>query len=1054
MRKQPAVRVALGAFALVLAVALVRFQSGTSEEAPAAASKATSRPRPALGAPTPPPRGDQILRGRVLDARRRPAGGISVSATRAMPGESLSTLPCDTHGPDVPLSSGDCVGEPEEQVRGLVEVGHGGAPVVAQTLTAEDGTFELGGLSGGTVALWALGERHAALALDVATGTECVELVLEPGLFLPGRVVTESGERLPGARVTLFHEAHSRFFEATTNTEGRFAFGPLPPGDYTLVAASEGLLTDSLQGVDAEALDPVVLHPPRRLSGRVLDGDRPVPGAEVHVEYTSHVTVADAHGRFSFAPLSPGDYEVRAEHQGAYGFAAVTLTEEGGDVDATVLLGTHVYLEGTVRDEAGHPIPEATVGAAAPRGRAPPVGYATSGVDGRFRMGPFRLEPYIFNVMASGYQGLLHDDTPAPGLRLDFTLPRAHLVQGTVTDTQGTPVPLVEITPDGEEHDEEALALQSVESTTSDEHGRFELPFIQPGRHTLVFTSEGHLEERVLVSVPDGALRVVLRAAGRVEGTVTGSQDLPIPHVTLTLADDDETHDPQRAQSDAEGRFSFGGIPPGRYTLMAGASAGHVFTLHGTETVEVPLRLETGAPISGVVVDEQGRPVANATVDASALDKRGRDLPPSITDSDAEGRFTLNHVTDGASALRATKDGYAFEATEPLAPGARSPSVLAMSGARDVRLVLRGQGHVHGRVVRVDGSPVTRFTLNEQTIRDPGGAFRFTALREGEQRLRFEAPGLTRAVREVRVSSGEAVDLGEVRLVAGRHVRGRVLDAETSQPLVDTVIEVHLPGEGGSMEEVVPLDAVVTDIDGTFAFPPLEARPLDLLAHTNTGHPPWRQQIGTGDENLELRLPPGALVEGTLTDRDGKPVDAVVQLVPDMVDFSIRVEEETGRFLAEHVRAGDYTLSASIGRSVEGRAVSFHPQRVRIPPMGTVRLALTETTGTGTMRLDIRLPPLPPDARYYTALLAVPLPPDLSGGDLRSRARFAALRASTKSYETEQVYEQLPAGRYTFIFLRELAMKPPRFELYREEFALAEGETLVREIQVAPQPLP
>ncbi|WP_426756240.1 carboxypeptidase regulatory-like domain-containing protein [Myxococcus sp. Y35] len=1061
MRKQPAVRVALGVFALVLAVAFVRFRTGTSEdEAPTKTSQATSRPRTVSSAPTPPPHGNHVLRGRVLDTQRRPAPGITLSATRAMPGESLSALLCDS-APDVPLSSGDCIGESEERVRSLVEAGHGASPVVAQAVSAPDGTFVLSGLPEGTVALWAIGERHAALALDVPTRTEDVELVLEEGLFLPGRVVDESGRPLPGARVTLFHQAHSRFFAAQADSEGRFAFGPLPPGDYTLVAASEGLLTDSLQDVDEEVIDPVVLHPPRRLSGRVLADEAPVAGAEVHVEHTSQAGVTDAQGRFSFDSLAPGDYEVRAEHQGEYGFAAVTLTEEGGDADATVRLGTHVYLEGTVRDESGRPIREASVGAAPPRGQAPPVDYAATSADGRFRLGPLRLEPYVFNVVASGYQGLLHEDTPAPGLRLDFTLPSAYLVQGAVTDAQGNPVADVEVALDDQERDEAETELQDVETVTSDANGRFELAFPRPGRHTLVFTSESHLEERILASAPGSGLRVVLRGAARVEGTVTSSRGTPIRRVAVTLVDDETKQRSWQVQSDEEGHFSIGGVPPGRYTLRAGADIGSVtrqatqtLTVHGTETVETSLQLDTGEPISGIVVDELGRPVANAMIDANSLDTKGRGVLPAIAYSDAEGRFTLNHLADGASSLRASKDGYAFEATEPLAPGVSPSAVLAKSGARDVRLVLRSQGHIHGRLVREDGSPITRFTLNEQSFRDPRGAFQFAALMAGEQRLSFEAPGLTRAVHVVQVAAGEDLDLGEVRLVAGRKVRGRVVDAETYQPLVDAIIEVHLPGEGGSMEETTPVAVAVTGTDGAFTFPPLEARPLDVLVQTNLGHPLRRQHIGTGDENLELRIPPGARVEGTLTDRDGKPVDAIVHLIPDAQGTSFPVEEETGSFLAEHVPEGTYTLSASVGRTAEGRSVTILPRRVTIPPMGKVAFALTETTGGGTLRLDVRMPPIPPGTGQYTALLAGTLPPGISGRDLRNRARFGDIRASTKSHGTEHVYEQLPGGRYTFIVLLEVEDSPPRFELHREELSLAEGATLAREIQVAPRPIP
>ncbi|NOK03819.1 MULTISPECIES: carboxypeptidase-like regulatory domain-containing protein [Myxococcus] len=1059
MRKQPVVMVALGGFALVLAVALVHGQDNEGAGPPRSTAQRSASRRD-VGEPTPPPRGNHSLRGRVLDPQRHPAAGIQLSATREMPSESLSARPCDTRAPGLPLSSSSCIGEPEELVRELVEVGHGDTPVVAQGATSADGTFLLEGLPEGTVALWAIGERHATLALDVRTGTQDVELVLETGHFLPGRVIAESGAPLPGARLTLFHQDHSRFFDAQAGADGRFAFGPLPPGAYSVVATHEGLLTDSLQNVDAAKLDPIVLHPPRRLSGRVLAQDKPVSGAEVHVPYTSSVTVTDDQGRFSFEPLSPGDYEVRAEHQGEHGFATVTLTEESGDADTTVRLGTLVYLEGTVRDESGRPIPQATVGAGAARGRSPPVDYVTTTADGRFRLGPLRLEPYIFNVMASGFLGLLHDAVAAPGHRLDFTLQSAHLVQGTVTDAQGNPVPGVDIDLDEETRTESETDLRSVDATTSDEHGRFELTFPEAGRYTLAFSNDDHLDEQVTVNAPDTALHVVLRGAGRVEGTVTSAQGVPLDRMMLSLVDNSDAPSSLETISDEEGRFIIVSVAPGTYTLKAGVDSSaiehatpHTVTVRGTETVKTTLRLETGEPVSGIVVDELGRPVANATVDATSPSKRWKAVHPVLTTSDAEGRFVLHSLPEGECSLRVSKEGYKFEATEPRVPNMSPPSVLARSGARDVRLVLRSQGRIRGRVVRGDGSPITRFTINHDPFRDPEGAFMLSPRDEGELRLTFEAPGLTRAVRDVKVSAGEDLDLGQVRLEAGRNVRGRVVDAATSKPIEDAIVEVHLPGEGGALEEVTALAVDVSQPDGTFAFPLLEARPLDVLVQTNQGHPIMRHRIGTGDEALELQVYPGAQVDGTLKDRDGKPAEAIVQLVANDGDYSASVDEALGTFQARNVPAGTYTLSASMGQNAEGRSVAFLPQRVKVPPMGKVTFAFTEATGGGTMRLGVRMPPVKPDVGTYQALLSGTVPPTVSGRELRTRARFGDIRASTKSQEGVLVYEQLPAGAYTFIVLLE-EEKPARFTVHREELFLAEGETLERDIQVTPRPLP
>ncbi len=1060
MRKQSVVRGALGALALVLAVVLIHSQVGTSASAPEAASRTASRTRQPLGAPTPPPSGSHAIRGRVLDAHRRPAAGIRVSATLAMPGESLSALPCDTRGPDVPLSSGDCEGESEDHVKGLVEAGHGGTPVLAQALTSEDGTFQLDALPEGAVTLWAFGDHDAAMAPDVRAGEDGVELRLEASRIFPGRVIDESGAGLAGARVTLFHQAHSRFFEATTDTEGRFTFGPLPKGDYSAVAFAPDLLPEYRRNLD-DAFTVITLHPSRGFSGRVLSEGSLVAGAEVHLVHSSKVTTTDQEGRFSFEHLSPGDYEVRAEHLGRHGFANVTLTEEGRAVEPTIHLGTLVVVEGVVRDESGRPIAGAEVSAPGELGLAPVV--ATTEADGRFRLGPLRLQHYVFTAVARGYQRkqlldvtLSHSTPP-----LEFILQRAHVVQGTVTDADGRPVQgaKVVVASNGEEYTRAGAPV-------TDAQGHFDLEFPRPMSATLIFISERHLTAKVPVEAPALDVRVVLRAAAQVEGTLTNTDDVPLHHIELSLTSNGQ-HPTQDDRSDDSGRFLFGGLPPGTYTLHAEVDVGGIpqrasrtVTVQGTETVDASLRLYTGLPVSGIVVDERGRPVADAEVEGNPLQGERAYALRGTVSSGPDGRFTLHHMPKGACELRARKEGYDFESAKKQFPGDSSPAVRAMAGDEDVRLELRSMGRVRGRLVRSNGTPIPHFFINGQEVRNPEGAFRISARVPWGMRLEFAVPGLNHTTRELDVSPGEEVDLGTVRMEAGRQIRGRVLDAETLQPIKGAFVEAHLPGQGRLAGLDLPLVAGHTGPDGTFHLPPVEDRPLDLLVRTLDGsHPESRRQVGTGDMDLELRLYPGAHVEGTMTDRDGQPVEATVWLVPvDDVDpdpTPVSVEEAAGTFRAHGVPGGTYMLNVAKARTLEGRPVTFLAQRVQLPPMGRVTLAVRESPGSATVRLSVRLPPgLQEEDVYFLELIPGSVPPTTSTLELRMRAYSERLFGPPQDNRLSLVYEQVPAGRYTFIVI----VKPGRWDeplqVYWEELTVTDGATLTRDIHVVLRPGP
>ncbi|WP_426756239.1 carboxypeptidase regulatory-like domain-containing protein [Myxococcus sp. Y35] len=1050
---------ALGALALVLAVALIRFQAGTSEEAPTA-SRTTSGTRQPLSAPTPPPRGNHVIRGRVLDAQRRPAPGTTVSATRAMPGESLSALPCDTSEEDMPLSSSNCLGESEELVKGLVEAGHGDTPVLAQALTSEDGTFQLDALPEGTVTLWAFGGHDAAMVPDIRAGADDVELRLEAGRVFPGRVIGESGAGLAGARVTLFHQAHSRFFEATTDTEGRFTFGPLPKGDYSAVAFAPDLLPEYHRGLD-DAFTVITLHPSRGFSGRVLAEGSLVAGAEVHLVHSSRVTTTDQEGRFSFEQLSPGDYEVRAEHLGRHGFANVTLTEEGRALEPTIHLGTLVVVEGVVRDESGRPIAGAEVSVPGKLGLAPVV--ATTEADGRFRLGPLRREHYVFTAVARGYQfkqlmdvTLSHSNPP-----LEFILQRAHVVQGTVTEADGRPVPGAAVRVDAGEGIYVAGAV-------TDEQGHFDLDFPRPMAATLTIRSERHLPAEVPVEAPTPDLRVVLRAAARVEGIITNTYDVPLRTLQLSLTSDGQ-HPTQVTDSGDSGRFHFGSLPPGTYTLHAELDVGGVpqrasrtVSVQGTETVEASLRLDTGQPVSGIVVDERGHPVARAKVEGKPLQGERHSSLDDAVYSGPDGRFTLHHMPDGACELRAQKEGYDFESARKQFPGDSTPAVRAMAGDEDVRLELRSMGRVRGRLVRSNGTPITHFFINEQEFRDPEGAFRISARGPWGMPLEFAVPGLNHTTRQLDVSPGEEVDLGAVRMEAGRQIRGHVLDAETLQPIEGAFVGAYLPGQGRVAERGLhpPLVAGRTGPDGTFHLPLVEDRPLDLLVHPlNGAHPELRRPVGTGDMDLELRLYPGAYVEGAMTDRDGQPVEATVWLSPvggdDPEPGIVSVEEAAGTFRAHKVPGGTYVLNIVKARNLEGRPVTFLAQRVQIPPMGRVTLAVREPPGSATVRLSVRLPPgLQEENIYFLALIPGSVPPATSTVELRRRAYSEQLFESPQSSGLSRVYEQLPAGRYTFIAIGKQAPWDAQLQAYREELTVTDGATLTRDIHVVLRPSP
>lgn len=1068
MRKQWAVAIALGVLALSASVALIQGRATSKEETSAStATRPGPEARPGLPPPPAPPRGTLSVRGRVVDAHGQPVAGVQVSATQALPGESLSQLPCEDTSPGVTLAASEC-GVSEEQLQELVTQERGGAPVLAQATTGADGTFQLDALPEGTVALWALGERGSAMEPEVATGREGVELVLTQSLSLAGSVVDESGAPLAGAKVTLFHQQHSRYFTVYTGRDGRFSFGPLPAGDYGLVASSPGLMPAHVRDVAYEELEGLVLHPPRQLTGRVLLADgRPAPGARVRVDYLSDSSEVDAEGRFSLGPIAPGDYVVFAERDGQHGYVRVSITEEGQGEEATVYLGTLVHIEGTVRDEAGHPIAGASVSGYAGE-TAPPFDEVTTDEDGHFRLGPMAPASYTFSADADGYLELQKEDVEVAANvpPLSFTLVRAHVLSGTVTDAEGHPLQDVDLeavkvaaaprkarATDGEDEEEPPEPY----SATTDEGGRFLLEVGEPGRYVLTAGGDSYIEARLEVDAPDTALHVVLRGGATLEGTVVDATGAPLEQVQLTVRLGTEAQELETL-TDEHGAFSIGGVPPGTHVLHAkldlGAflhTASRTVTVRGTETVDASLRMDTGKSVSGIVVDGDGRPVPDAEVSAWSLREQSGEeqgMQPSTATTGADGRFTVRHLPEGACSLLASKPGHTFDVPRRETPN-RGPGLDARTGATDVRLVLRYQGFILGRVVHADGTPIPRFGVNQEAFRSPDGAFRVPMESPGPTRLLFEAPGLVVAVREVDAPPGRDVDLGDVRLEPGRNVRGRVVDAETAKPVAGAQVRVNLADKDSGGASRALLSVRLTDEDGTFTLPPLERLALELEV-LHEGYPRLLQRFGADDDVWEVRLPPGARVEGTVTDGAGRPVDTRVVLTPvgrkgnqdshlQLYDPPLFTMAAGGRFLAERVPGGDYLVSADEVTRPEGGRVEFLPQRVRVPPMGRMTVALVERAGTATLRLRVEPPRSPGD--IGAALIPGALPATASRGELRILLA-QKVPLGSNAPDGARVYERLPAGHYTLLLFEGWMSRELR--IYTEELDLSDGESAVR----------
>ncbi len=154
--------------------------------------------------------------------------------------------------------------------------------------------------------------------------------------------------------------------------------------------------------------------------------------------------------------------------------------------------------------------------------------------------------------------------------------------------------------------------------------------------------------------------------AGVISGIVQTSEESPQPvrRALVTIAGGDLGSRPRSAMTGDDGRFSFGGLPAGRYTLTArkaawlqseyGAlrplGAGTPVALAAAEKLDLTIRMYRGAAVSGTVRDAAGQPVSG--IDVRVMDLRTLTGPPDnspveLATSDDRGTYRIFNLPPG-----------------------------------------------------------------------------------------------------------------------------------------------------------------------------------------------------------------------------------------------------------------------------------------------------------------------------------------------------------------------------------------------------------------------
>ena len=489
---------------------------------------------------------------------------------------------------------------------------------------------------------------------------------------------------------------------------------------------------------------------------------------------------------------------------------------------------------------------------------------------------------------------------------VDSVLVQGCPIRGLVVDEDGMPLSPGSVrawTPDG----------RYEESGSMEDDGTFAVGgipetdrvFVQPVKSGYALAPQGPFE-----LPPEGidGLVLTMEPEATLSGVVLDGKGTPIEGVqVLPSPGPGQCSGISTEPSDAEGQFTVHGLFAAAYSISVSLPGDNVFRrlddyapieIDAGEHVEgIELICEVSSPgqlaIAGRVVDTAGAPIRGVYVIA--------ERPTwSETQTGGDGRFLIEGLRDADFEMYIWHKQYAPQRLYDIP-----------AGLDDMQIVLEARGGIEGYVVdAATGSPVTDFEILERTRRnhfngqadylrvsDEKGRFSLADVEPGERTVLVRANGYAPETSDpVLVHPGQTVPELIVRLSPGRIVEGIVYDPD-GQPAQEARIFLDKQPTTGFVIQDYAL--AVTGADGRFTLESVPAEATQVVAW-HPRHAAAHAPIpgGSGKAEVELRLRPGATLQGTVR-AEGEPIPDLNVTIGD-ISPAVHVSQTN--------EAGEYTI--------------------------------------------------------------------------------------------------------------------------------------------------
>jgi len=762
-------------------------------------------------------------------------------------------------------------------------------------------------------------------------------LLLKPAVTVSGRILDKEGRPLAGGRVGVLVMRRREpsvvpkgdwgyrvdaWHETDEKSRYRLDLDTESLGVLVATAPGRAPAWRRLRPAKGERSLEIDLTPPMQgeIHGRVVDGSgHGVPGVRVLVrsslyeedDLTSKKTqvatldlfslipsvdaeeglYTDEDGAFNVPGVPAGSHYVQAWREGYLGRSgeSVEMDGEGAIAQVTLDWDEGVSLRGTVLDEAGEPVEGARLSLAR-RSR-----FVLSDEEGRFQiLGLGEKSSLSLFVTADGYGITERREIPLDGTPITVRLHPAGSISGRLFDAHdGQPVQAFAIRFEPLRSGGEVQGVRK-DRVFSEREGEFLFTGVPAGAYWMDVHAIGYMRHRVeKVEVRIGEDTPVppihLERGREIRGVVLDRTDgtpLQGTWVNVRAAIQGQLW-PQppgglgnlrHTETDAEGRFRLAGIPVADVLLRAGsqerATARRLIRFDEEETARsVEILLDRGGTVEVTVLDSEGDPLPGKNVRL-----RWTGEPPArwgaLKTSGPDGKAVYERVLPGDCEvyLKGFPERQVIRVEESaLASVTLQEAGVLLSG----RLLFRGQP-IDWRIIHFI-RPGTRWKARQkgdgwEVGPLPPGDLMITGFAPWEDP---ERPGekLELAVhRKIQVPEG--VDRMEVDLVVDDlRISGRVIRDDTEQTIRGASVSAqpadHSRGSRARTDKEGRFELVVGR-PGEFKISADAKGGLRMSGDLMVTVPPDESVTG-----LVLRLSPGGVVRGRITDAYGKPVSMV-----------------------------------------------------------------------------------------------------------------------------------------------------------------------------------